>query len=490
MELSHSDLEERRAGILLHPTSLPGGPGNGDIGPEAYRFVDFLIRCGATVWQMLPLGPTHEEGSPYHSLSAHAGNPLLISAEHLAEEGWLTLDEEAEDAADAHTLRWQRLRRAYAALDDHAEAAKAAFVREQADWLEDFVLFMALRHDYGGAWWEWPEPLRDRDKEALAAERQRLAREMDFHRFVQWQFFRQWTALKAYANARAIRLFGDMPIFVAHDSAEVWANRRYFALDTTGQPESVAGVPPDYFSETGQYWGNPHYRWDRLAEDGYGWWIDRLRTQLQLFDWIRIDHFRGFRAFWAIPSGAEAVDGHWCAGPGEDFFYQVRQALGSLPLVAEDLGVITPEVTELREAFGLPGMKVLQFAFSGDPVNPFLPHYHRPGYVVYTGTHDNNTVCGWWMEELDDGLREWILDYLGWPAEVMPWPLVRAALASVANTAVIPLQDLMGLGSEARMNTPATTEGNWAWRFHWDEVPEGRAEAFRHLLALYGRLVA
>lgn len=487
-----SPLDRRRSGILLHPTSLPDGPGNGDLGASAYRFADFLAQCGCSVWQVLPLGPTHGDGSPYHSLSAHAGNPYLVALEPLVEAGWLDEVPAARRGDSAPELRQWALERAYASFRDHGSSdghrAFAEFTRAESAWLEDYALFTALREEHCGPWWEWPAPLRDRDPGALDEARDRLERAVDRQRFFQWLFFSQWRALKDYANGLGILLFGDMPIFVAHDSAEVWAHRQYFALDGQGHPETVAGVPPDYFSETGQCWGNPHFRWDRLAADGYGWWIDRLRSQLGLFDWVRIDHFRGFEAFWEIPAGSPATEGHWVEGPGAAFFQAMQEALGELPLVAEDLGLITPAVTALRERFGLPGMKVLQFAFGDDSRNPFLPHNHGSDYVVYTGTHDNNTTLGWLRDELDEETRERVRDYLGHPAESMPWPLIRAALASVAQCSVIPFQDFLALGSEHRMNQPGTTEGNWQWRFDWDWVDPNLAPFVRHLNDLYGRL--
>lgn len=487
-----SPLDRRRSGILLHPTSLPDGPGNGDLGASAYRFVDFLAQCGCGVWQVLPLGPTHGDGSPYHSLSAHAGNPHLVALEPLMEVGWLDKVPARGPKDSGAALRQRALTQAHAGFreggDPGEQSAFEDFTRAEAGWLEDYALFTALREEQGGPWWDWPPPLRDREPEALEQARQRLAEVIDRQRFFQWSFFSQWRALKGYANAQGILLFGDMPIFVAHDSAEVWAHRAYFALDEQGHPETVAGVPPDYFSETGQYWGNPHFRWDRLAADGYGWWIERLRSQLGLFDWVRIDHFRGFEAFWEIPAGRPATEGHWVEGPGAAFFQAVEEALGELPLVAEDLGLITPSVTTLRKRFNLPGMKVLQFAFGDGPENPFLPHNHGPDYVVYTGTHDNNTTLGWLRDELDAETGARVLDYLGHPAESMPWPLIRTALASVARCSVIPFQDLLALGSEHRMNQPGTTEGNWQWRFDWEWVDPDLAPFVRHLNTLYGRL--
>ena len=493
MSLQRGPVARRRSGVLLHPTSLPGGPGNGDLGPDAYRFADFLAEAGFSVWQTLPLGPTHEDGSPYNSLSAHAGNPGLVALEPLVEAGWLGEDCREGNPGSPGAFRRGCLERAHAGFrrlaGEEEKAELEDFRAEQDHWLEDFALFMALREEHQLPWWEWPVPIRDREPEALERARERHASEIAFHRFVQWCFARQWGQLKAYANGLGIRLFGDLPIFVARDSAEVWANRDWFALEPQGQPETVAGVPPDYFSETGQYWGNPHYRWDRLAEDGYRWWIERMRSQLSLFDWVRIDHFRGFEAYWEIPYDAPATEGRWVPGPGDGFFAALEEALGDLPLVAEDLGVITPEVTALRQRFGMPGMKVLQFAFGGGADNPFLPHNQRPDYIVYTGTHDNNTTLGWWREEIPEEVRERVRDYLGHPGEAMPWPLIRTALASVAQVAVIPMQDLLGLGAEARMNTPATVEGNWGWRLKgWEQVPGGLAASLRRVNELYGRL--
>jgi 4-alpha-glucanotransferase len=485
-------LGRRRAGILLHPTSLPGGVGNGDLGAEAFGFVEFLAEAGFRVWQTLPLGPTHEEGSPYHSLSAHAGSRRLIDPEQLVTAGWLDGMTEPDPGQDPEAYRLGLVAAAYEGFRERGGEGGygpfEAFCREHAHWLEDYALFMAVRAEQGVPWWQWPQPLRDRDPAALEQARQRLAGTIDHHRFAQWVFFGQWHRLKAHANERGVLLFGDIPIFVAHDSAEVWAHRECFALDETGQPEAVAGVPPDYFSETGQYWGNPLFRWDRLAAEGYRWWIDRIRTQRELFDWVRLDHFRGFQAFWEIPYEAEATEGRWVEGPGADFFEAVAEALGELPLVAEDLGVITPEVTALRQRFALPGMKVLQFAFDGDGANPFLPHNHARDFIAYTGTHDNNTALGWWLDELDEGARERVRDYLGRPGEAMPWPLIRAALGSVARCAILPMQDCLGLDGAHRMNQPATIEGNWQWRFEWSWLADGLAGHLRHLNALYGRL--
>ena len=483
--------DERRAGILLHVTSLPGGVGNGDLGAEAYRFVEFLAASRVTVWQVLPLGPTHGDGSPYQCLSVHAGNPLLINLEWLQGRGWLE-PPEMESADDSGAYRRRCLQRAYQgflALASEAEQQELEeFSSRHADWLDDFSLYMALRHEQGEQEWScWPEPLRDRRPEALEQARKRLADEIDSIRFQQYLFFRQWQELRDYARRLGVLLFGDMPIFVAHDSAEVWAHRKYFSVDEHGRAERVAGVPPDYFSATGQLWGNPLYRWERMREDGFSWWIGRMRTQLELFDFVRIDHFRGFEACWEIPGNAEtAMEGRWVKAPGEELLGALYDAFHTLPLVAEDLGVITPEVDALRNRFGLPGMKVLQFAFGGDATNPYLPHNHETKAVVYTGTHDNDTTLGWYAA-LGDAEKRHISDYLGCPSEQMPWPLIRAALASVACLAMLPLQDVLELGGEHRMNTPGTTEGNWRWRFGWDQVATDLPSRLSHLVRLYGR---
>ena len=482
---------KRRAGILLHPTSLPGGPGNGDLGPEAYRFVDFLAECGISLWQTLPLGPTHEDRSPYQCLSVHAGNVRLISLQSLVDLGWL--DEAGlDEAGDLDAQRNVRLATAYTGFQRKAgEEDKRAFkrfVRKRARWLEDFALYQALHQAQGGVpWYNWPQAICERDPEALDVERKRLAGSIAQARFEQFVFYRQWKQLRQYANDRGILLFGDIPIFVAHDSADVWAHREWFSVDEHGQLQVVAGVPPDYFSATGQRWGNPHYRWDELKQDGFGWWLERIRSQMEMFDLARIDHFRGFEAYWEIDARSEtAIDGHWVKGPGESFFQVLKQVFGDLPLVAEDLGVITPEVTALRKEFGLPGMKILQFAFDGSPDNPYLPHNHEELCVVYTGTHDNNTTLGWY-QELPDHDRARVHHYLGDSQEPMPALLIRAALASVARLAVIPWQDVLELDGTHRMNVPGVADDNWRWRFTWDQVQEHQKRRLQDWIALYGR---
>lgn len=484
---------QRRAGVLLHPSSLPSAGDGGDLGESAFRFVDFLARAGFTVWQMLPIGPTHEDRSPYQSLSVHAGDSKLISPDQLIRQGLL-----GEDLFRAAASREEWLYRAAQSViqsgdalggEHPVKAAFAGFCRENAHWLDDFALFLALRaHFTQRPWNEWPAELRHREPGALAKAREQHAAAVAGHQFAQFLFHRQWFELRDYALERDIHLFGDLPIFVSHDSADVWANQHLFKLDPEGNPTSVAGVPPDYFSATGQHWGNPHYHWDRMEADGFSWWLERLRHQLRYFDLLRVDHFRGFEAYWEIPADRpDPRGGYWVKAPGQAFLEACRQAFQHLPLVAENLGFITPEVEALRRRFGLPGMLVLQFAFDGSPGNPYLPHNHDPLEVVYTGTHDNDTTLGW-FESLEPSVRENLANYFGRPRETMPDFLVRTAFASVARLAVVPMQDLLGLGDGNRMNLPGTSEGNWRWQFDWGQVPEGLADRLRGQLHLYRRL--
>lgn len=490
---AHSPLKERMSGILLHPTSLPGPWGNGDLGREAYHFVDFLAAAGQKVWQILPIGPTHGDGSPYQSLSVHAGNPALIGIDALVDEGWLDAREARPEEHPPSERRKERLithayRNFNARADEGLRAALDHFSTENAFWLDDYCLFRVIKavHQEQG-WTDWPHELRDHCREALDAFSREHAQALSLVRFEQFLFFRQWCNLKKYANDRGILIFGDMPIFVAHDSADVWAQRQCFLLDDEGRATVVAGVPPDYFSETGQRWGNPHYDWDWMESDDFAWWHARMESALKLFDLVRIDHFRGFQAYWEIPAFEEtAVNGRWVEVPGDALFAHFRKHMDPLPVVAEDLGIITKEVDALREKYALPGMKVLQFAFEGGATNPYLPHNHEVNSVVYTGTHDNDTTLGWYAVQSDE-LRRNMAEYLGEPAEAMPWPLIRAAYASVARLAVVPMQDVLELDSEHRMNRPGTTEGNWIWRFDWGMVDEGLSERLSRLVALYGR---
>ncbi|HWC65520.1 MAG TPA: 4-alpha-glucanotransferase [Thermoanaerobaculia bacterium] len=490
---------ERRAGILLHPTSLPGRFGLGDIGPEAERFLEWLRDAGASLWQVLPLGPCGYGGSPYGCASAFAGNRYLVSPDGLAREGWLgeedlEPDGDLRDAVEAVRCRDRVLERAWERFGNAAETEKhAAFDAFRADpaqaaWLDDWTLFTALKDEASGApWTDWPESLRRRDPRALDAARQRLRQAIEREAFVQFLFFRQWAALRQRAAAAGVAIFGDMPIYVAGDGADVWAHRELFDLDEDGNAVAVSGVPPDYFSATGQRWGSPLYRWDACRAEGFAWWIERLRANLRLADLVRIDHFRGFAGFWAIPaSEPTAVVGEWRPGPGRELFDATRAAIGALPFVAEDLGVITADVVALRDALGLPGMKVLQFGFGSDD-SPHLPHRHVANAVVYTGTHDNDTARGWW-EHASAAERSRARDYSGSDGRDFPWDLARLALASVAETAVVPMQDVLGLGSDARLNTPGKAEGNWGWQMAENAASPVLAARFRRLAALTGRI--
>jgi len=483
--VAHSPLRRRSAGILLHPTSLPGPGSNGELGHDASRFVDFLAAAGQRVWQVLPMGPTHGDRSPYQSLSSHAGNPELISGDLLIEAGWVAPESDTTDKRRLVRAAWAGFQ---ARADGEARERFARFCTENGDWLEDFALFRVIRERHGGrAWTDWPAPLRDRDPEALERVRSVSADALEVVRFEQYLFEEQWQRLKGYANERGVAMFGDMPIFVAHDSTDVWAGRRGFLLDREGHPEVVAGVPPDYFSETGQRWGNPHYDWAWMEESGFQWWLRRMERQLYLFDLVRIDHFRGFEAYWEVPAAEEtAINGRWVEAPGDALFARLHERFDPLPVVAEDLGTITPEVEALRKKYALPGMKILQFAFGGDADNPYLPHNHARNSVVYTGTHDNDTTLGW-FNDLPEGVRDHLATYLGEPGEEMPWPLIRAAHASVARLAVLPMQDVLGLDGTHRMNQPGTIEGNWGWRFTWDMVEEGLEERLAGMVRLYGR---
>jgi len=483
-------LVTRRAGILLHLTSLPGGGACGTLGPEAYRFVDFLVAAGQSVWQFLPVGPTHDDGSPYQCLSLHAGNPSYISAELLVSAGWLEASLAEMPATPA--IQQRLLNTAYQGFMQRAgEVDKrcfSEFVETNRHWLEDYALYAVLREAHHHASWiAWPAQLRDRDPASLQSARQQYRDALELIRFEQFVFSQQWRSLKDYANRRGVLLFGDLPIFVAHDSADVWAQRDYFQLDEAGRPTVVAGVPPDYFSATGQLWGNPHYRWERMEQEGFQWWVTRLGTQLQLFDLVRIDHFRGFEAYWEIPADHDtAMNGRWVPAPGDALFEVLRRHFDPLPVVAEDLGLITPDVEALRLRHGFPGMKILQFAFDGGSANPYLPHNHHHLAVVYTGTHDNDTSVGWY-HSLSAETRNHVDEYLHSSGEPMPWSLIRAAMASVATLAMIPMQDVLELGSEHRMNIPGKSNGNWRWRFNWDQVDVGLASRLRHLCTLYGR---
>lgn len=497
----------RRSGVLLHLTSLPGRYGVGSMDQAAYDWVDFLARTRQTLWQVLPLGPTGYGDSPYQSFSSFAGNPYLISLDTMAAEGLLDrahLDEAPEfprnavDYGALYTWKLPLLRQAAgrfaqrAASAEHAElqAEYAAFCAANSDWLDDFALFMALKDAHNGLPWnQWEMDLRSRNPAALETARTTHADAIHAHNFMQWVFYRQWNALKAYANAQDILIVGDIPIFVAMDSADAWTSPDQFFLDAAYQPTVVAGVPPDYFSATGQLWGNPLYRWDVMAADHYAWWIRRLRGALRLYDLVRVDHFRGFAGYWEVPATeTTAENGTWRKGPGRDFFDQVRDQLGGdLPIIAEDLGEITPDVIELRNQFDLPGMKVLQFAFSTDASDKFLPHNYERNFVVYTGTHDNDTTMGWYQGTATEHERDHFRRYLRSDGRDAAWTLIDAAFRSVAMYAIAPLQDILSLGTHARQNLPGRADGNWAWRMAPEQVTGHIENRLLETTRLYGR---
>lgn len=495
----------RRCGILLHPTCLPGPGGIGSLGAEARRFLDWMAEAGQTLWQVCPLGPTGFGDSPYQCFSAFAGNPMLIDLEELAAFGLLEPGELAggagfpEDHVDfGPVIEWKNamLQAAFERFRGGAGPAGLRgefrdFCAREAGWLEDFALFMALKAENGGrAWVEWPAPVARRQAPALGAARERLAESLDRRRFDQFLFSRQWAALRAYAHSQGVQIVGDMPIFVAHDSADVWARPDLFQLDAQGNPVKVAGVPPDYFSETGQRWGNPLYKWPAHKKEKFAWWISRFQTLLQLVDIVRIDHFRGFEACWEIPAPEPtAVRGEWVKAPGEALFLALRKTLGALPIIAEDLGVITPEVDALREQFEFPGMKVLQFGFSEeqDPENAHLPHNFESNCVVYTGTHDNETTLGWYRSQ-PEKTRDHARRYLWCDGSNIAWDFIRMAYLSVADTAIIPAQDALALGAEGRLNFPGRPQGNWSWRLRPGALTAGHAEGLRGLAELYSRL--
>jgi 4-alpha-glucanotransferase len=495
----------RSSGVLLHPTSLPSPYGIGDLGDDAYQFIDFLQRTKQTYWQTLPLGPTGYGNSPYSCYSALAGNPLLISPVKIVEEGWL-------DASDLEKFRdfpadWvdfdrvievklEILDKACAHFRHQATAKQQqefqAFVQSASAWLPDFSLFMAIHeHLQDAPWYEWPLDIGQRQALAMQQYRELLADRIYYFQFVQFVFQCQWLKLKAYANDAGIKIIGDIPIYVAHDSADVWGNPESFMLEAeTGLAAEMAGVPPDYFSETGQLWGNPVYNWEHLQKTNYSWWIGRFKALLKLVDIIRIDHFRGFEAYWSVPQGElTAIDGVWVTAPGMEFFQVLEQQLGELPILAEDLGVITPEVEALRDKFEFPGMKVLQFAFGSDNDNGFLPFNYDRNFVVYTGTHDNDTTLGW-FNQTEGYERDRVLRYLGGISSVgIHWDLIRLAFSSIANQAIIPMQDILGLDGNARMNFPGTATGNWGWRYHPDQLTPEIEQQLLHMTETFGRAI-
>lgn len=493
----------RASGILLHPTSLPGPFGIGELGEEAYHFIDFLASSQQHLWQVLPLGPTGYADSPYASFSSFAGNHLLISLRQLAKDG--LLDEQAFEHIPAlpaasvdygaviafkMPLLWQSFERFNNRATSEQRAGYEQFRQNNQAWLDDYALFMALKDEHHGApWTRWERPIAAREPEAVPVWRERLAPRINFHIYLQYQFYTQWTNLRRYANERGIQIMGDLPIFVAHDSADVWAHPELFYLDDAGNPTVVAGVPPDYFSITGQRWGNPLYRWDRLAQTGYAWWIERFRAALSLVDLLRLDHFRGFQAYWEIPGDEEtAIKGRWVPGPGAGLFKALQKTLGeALPIIAEDLGVITPEVVALRTQFGFPSMRVLQFGFGSDARNEHLPHNFERQTLVYTGTHDNDTTVGWYRTR-SPLEQHAVREYLATDGSNVSLDLIRLAFSSVAQFAIVPLQDMLALGSEARMNMPGRADGNWAWRYQAEMTQDWHRDWLAHITRLYNRI--
>lgn len=488
--MSESASSTRASGLLLHITSLPSRFGIGDLGPEAYRFADFMAASKQTLWQVLPLVPTGYGYSPYAAPSTYAGNPMLISPDRLLEDGWLTTDDLGELPtfsddevlfADVSAYKDRLLQAAWQRFSSNASPAEReafdTYCEAHANWLEDWALFETIKLDHDEKeWMTWRADLRDREPAALMAYQREYADRIGMRKFCQYLFEQQWMDLKAYCNERGVKIFGDLPIYVAQDSADVWANRHLFTLQDDGYPTTIAGVPPDYFSETGQRWGNPLYKWDSMRATGYAWWTSRMARILELVDLVRLDHFRGFEAYWEVPASEEtAINGQWREGPGADLFEALEKNLGEVPLIAENLGVITEGVTNLMEQFGFPGMAILQFAFDTDETNEFLPHNYDEPLVAYTGTHDNDTLMGWWTDTAStQGADEiarakaYCTEYLGLEAgreaEQLPWKALESLMHSVARFVVTPVQDLLGLGADARMNMPGTTDGNWKWR--------------------------
>lgn len=498
----------RRSGIILHPTSLPGRYGIGDLGAEAYRWIDFLVAAGQTYWQVLPLNPTGYGDSPYLCFSALAGNPLLISPDKLIESNHLAQSDIADvpafsaehvDYGGVIQYKTELLNRAFANFQRNGSAdqqkAFRRFCKEQTGWLDDFALYMALKESHGWRpWYEWERELVMREDRAMAYARKDLNDQIENQKYRQWQFFTQWLAVKQYANERGIRIIGDIPIFVAMDSAEVWASPHLFHLDKDLKPTIVSGVPPDYFSKTGQLWGHPHYRWNLMADDGYAWWIKRFKMVFTVADVVRIDHFRGFYNYWQVPFGeTTAIKGKWIKGPGAKLFRAVTQALGEVAIIAEDLGEFDVEsragVTALQKEFGYPGMRVLNFAFDGDsPHNPFLPHNFSGDEVVYTSTHDSNTVVGWYHDEATERIRDHVRRYLARDGSDIAWDFIRLAWSSVAPTAMTTAQDVLSLDGSARMNAPGIASGNWQWRVLPGTLNDAIAARLKELTALYGRV--
>ncbi|ABG50626.1 4-alpha-glucanotransferase [Trichodesmium erythraeum IMS101] len=497
-------LLSRSSGILLHPTSFPSPFGIGDLGQEAYNFVNFLKNSGQKIWQVLPLGPTGFGNSPYQAYSAMAGNPLLISPDKLKDEGWLSeedfsnIPEFPRDKVDFDSVAQVKsslLKTAYQNFQKYASEEKKEtfnqFSNSKAFWLDDYAFYMALKEAHEGASWHtWDQDIAHRQPQALAEWQQRLADKIQYHKFLQYLFFQQWDQLKSYANQQGIKIFGDVPIYVAHDSADVWSHPEIFSLDSqTSEPSLMAGVPPDYFSETGQLWGNPVYQWDKLEQEDFFWWVQRIQSMLDIVDLIRIDHFLGLVSYWAVPQGeTTAKNGTWITAPGRAFFKTIKEKLGKLPVIAEDLGVITTEVEQLRDQFEFPGMKILHFAFDSGSDNLYLPcNYNSANWVVYTGTHDNNTTVGWFNKRSPQE-QERVYRFVGnsW-GHGIHWDLIRLAMSSVAYMAIFPLQDILGLGEEAIMNQPGVPDGNWSWRYRSEMLTSDISDRLKEVTDIYGR---
>jgi len=494
---------ERSAGILLHPTSLPGKFGIGDLGKEAYNFVDFLDHSGQKLWQVFPLSPTGYGDSPYQCFSAFAGNPLLVSPEKLLDDGLLThadlkhvpkFNPSTIDFGEVIEYKKSLLKKVYAHFKENTNGFEKQFDQfcsSHNDWLDDFALFMAAKeHHGGGLWTGWDKDLVLRKESALKKWTEKLVDEIRYHKFVQFQFFKQWKELKDYTNKKGIKIIGDMPIFIAYDSADLWANKHLFTVDEKGKLITVAGVPPDYFSKTGQLWGNPLYKWEEMEKDDFLWWRKRFSSLFEVVDIVRIDHFRGFEAFWEIPGDAPtAVTGKWIKAPGEKLFNTIRKYLGELPIIAEDLGVITKPVRELRDKFGFPGIKILQFAFGTKMETKFLPHNFIQNCVVHTGSHDNDTTRAYFekVKHENNDIYSHVKKYLDYHGDNIVSELIRAAYASVADIVIIPMQDVLNLGGEARMNFPGKLGGNWTWRMKWEQVPSNLPHTYKQMAELYER---
>ena len=492
---------QRSSGILLHPTSLPVKFGLGSLGKEAFDFVDFLIITKQKLWQVLPLGPTSYADSPYQSFSSFAGNHMLIDPDKLVENGLLnksdldvktSLKEDKVNYGKAIKLKETLFRKAYKNFVDSYYGVEKAkfeiFCERNKLWLEEYALFMALKKNFNGKPWnEWDLDIKMREFPALKGYREKLSEEINYHRFLQFIFFKQWYELKSYANINNIKIIGDIQIFVAYDSCDTWADPEIFFLDEGRNPTKIAGVPPDYFSSTGQLWGNPLYNWEKLKAQDYKWWIRRLAATIELVDLVRIDHFRGFAAYWAIPYGSkDAINGVWEKGPGEDLFNAIRTELGQLPIIAEDLGFVTPDVEKLRDTFNFPGMKIIQFGFDSTEGSPYIPHLFPINCVAYTGTHDNDTIVGWY-EKAKSQDKDYVKEYLNTDAKDIAWDLIRLTLASTAIMVVIPLQDILSLGSEARMNIPGIACGNWQWRYKKDQLNGDVKQKLTRLTGIYKR---